>query len=353
MNGSTERRALVTGVTGQDGAYLAHRLLAQGLLVFGTVRGSGAPRPWRLQALGIEQHPRLRLVPADLSDPAACLALLRDARPHEVYNLAAQSSVGASFQQPHATVQATALVVLNLLEAIRQADPGIRFFQASSAEMFGAAASQPLDENTPLLPRSPYAVSKVFAHGMTLTYREAHGLHASCGILFNHESPLRGPEFVTRKITTGAARLAAGATEPLALGNLDVRRDWGYAGEYVDAMVRMVRHERPGSYVLATGHGASVREFASLALDAAGLPHRWHGQGMQECALSADGARTLVRVAPEWFRPADIPVSVGNPAQAARVLGWRAATGLAALCRLMVRADLARQAGLPDSSFSK
>jgi GDPmannose 4,6-dehydratase len=284
----------------------------------------------------------LTLVEHDLTDLAASIGLLQAARPDEVYNLAAQSFVGLSFRQPVSTAEVTAIGALNLLEAVRMIAPAARFYQASSSEMFGNGLGVPQNEDSPLRPRSPYAVSKVFAHLSTINYREAYGLYAVSGILFNHESPLRGEGFVTRKIAMAVARIAAGLQDTLSVGNLDARRDWGYAAEFVDGIHRTLQQDQPQDFVLATGTARSVREFATLAFAAAGITLEWAGSGVDERAHDVATGKLRVQVDPSFYRPADIDCVVGDPSRAARVLGWKATTGLADLCRNMLEADRSR-----------
>jgi GDPmannose 4,6-dehydratase len=334
--------AFVTGITGQDGAYLARLLLGKGYRVTGTYRPTSSLNLWRLVELGIDRHPSLTLVEHDLTDLAASIGLLQAARPDEVYNLAAQSFVGLSFRQPVSTAEVTAIGALNLLEAVRMVVPQARYYQASSSEMFGNSQGVPQNEDSPLRPRSPYAVSKVFAHLSTINYREAYGLYAVSGILFNHESPLRGEGFVTRKITMAVARIAAGLQDTLSVGNLDARRDWGYAPEFVDGIHRTLQQDQPQDFVLATGTAHSVRDFATLAFAAAGITLEWTGTGVDERAHDAATGMLRVQVDPSFYRPADIDCVVGDPSRAARVLGWKASTGLADLCLTMLEAERRR-----------
>ena len=343
------RTVVVTGITGQDGAYLAALLLDKGYRVIGTYRRSSSVNFWRLAALGLLERPGLELVEYDLTDPGAALRLLAEHRPQEVYNLAAQSFVGVSFQQPVTTAQITALGPLHLLEAIRLVDPDIRFYQASTSEMFGRAQAIPQNETTPFHPRSPYGVAKLYAHWITVNYRESYGLFAVSGILFNHESPLRGREFVTRKVTDGLARLRLGRLEVLELGNLDARRDWGYAPEYVEGMWRMLQAERPDDWVLASGRTLSVREFVTLAAQAADFDLLWEGEGPQEVGVDRHSGRVLVRINPQFYRPAEVDLLIGDASKAALELGWQARTPAARLCELMVAADLERVAA--DAAF--
>ncbi|MBK1692007.1 GDP-mannose 4,6-dehydratase [Ectothiorhodospira mobilis] len=342
------RTALITGVTGQDGAYLAQFLLERGYRVHATYRRSSAVNFWRLQALGIQDHPRLHLEPFDLTDMGSAIRLIERTEPDELYNLAAQSFVGVSFDQPVATAQITGVGVLNLLEAVRSVNPRIRFYQASTSEMFGQVQAVPQTEDTPFHPRSPYGVAKLFAHWATVNYRESYDLFATSGILFNHESPLRGQEFVTRKITHGVARIHHGLQSRLELGNLDARRDWGYAPEYVEGMWRMLQTDRPDTYILATGRTESVRDFVTLAFRAAGIELVWEGEGAQEQGIDPATGQVRVAVNPAFYRPAEVDLLIGDPSKARRELDWAPRTDLETLCRLMVRADLervAREAG--------
>ncbi|RYF04449.1 MAG: GDP-mannose 4,6-dehydratase [Oxalobacteraceae bacterium] len=338
----TSKKALVTGITGQDGAYLAELLLAKGYAVTGTFRRSSSVNFWRIEELGIAGHPNLQLTEYDLTDPASSIRLLDSTRPDEVYNLAAQSFVGVSFDQPVATAAITGIGAVNLLEAIRIVHPEARFYQASTSEMFGKVQAVPQAENTPFYPRSPYGVAKLYAHWMTVNYREAHGLFASAGILFNHESPLRGREFVTRKITDAVARIVLNRLDMLELGNLDARRDWGYARDYVDGMWRILQAAAPDTFVLATRRAETVREFVAMAFRAAGIHLEWQGQGDAETGRCAETGKLLVRVSPKFYRPAEVDLLIGDPSKAQRELGWKAGTTLEALCRMMVEADLRR-----------
>ncbi len=336
------KTALITGVSGQDGAYLAQLLLEKGYQVHGAYRRTSSVNFWRMEALGIAGHPNLELVEYDLTDPGCTLRLLQKTEPDEVYNLAAQSFVGVSFEQPVTTAEITGLGALHLLEAIRSVDPTIRFYQASTSEMFGKVQAVPQNENTPFWPRSPYGVAKLFAHWATVNYRESFGIFGVSGILFNHESPLRGREFVTRKITDAAARIKLGKLDTLELGNLDARRDWGHAREYVEGMWRMLQAGEPDTYVLATGRTETVRDFATLAFAAAGIDVQWRGEGAEESGICGRTGKTVVRVNPRFYRPAEVDHLVGDPARARVKLGWQARITLEELCREMVQADLER-----------
>jgi GDPmannose 4,6-dehydratase len=313
------RRALITGVTGQDGSYLAELLLDEGYEVIGVVRRSSTLNFERIAHI----QDRLTLVPADLLDEVSLIAVLRDHRPQEVYNLAAQSFVQTSWSQPVLTGETTALGVTRLLDAIRIVDPEIRFYQASSSEMFGKVHEVPQRETTPFYPRSPYGVAKVYGHWITVNYRESYGLHASSGMLFNHESPRRGLEFVTRKVTHGVARIANGLDDKLALGNLDAQRDWGFAADYVRAMWLMVQQDRPGDFVVATGETHAVRELCQLAFATAGLDWEQH-----------------VVVDERFLRPAEVDLLVGDATKAHEVLGWRREVDFPRLVEMMVESDL-------------
>jgi GDPmannose 4,6-dehydratase len=336
------KKAVVTGITGQDGAYLAQLLLERGYTVYGTYRRSSSVVFWRLQELGLQQHERLELVEYDLTDLGAAIALLQRVQPDEIYNLAAQSFVGVSFEQPSTTAQITGLGALNLLEAIRLVNPRIRFYQASTSEMFGKVQAVPQREDTPFYPRSPYGVAKLYAHWMTVNYRESYGIFGASGILFNHESPLRGLEFVTRKITDGVARIARGHPDPLQLGNLDAKRDWGYAREYVEGMWAMLQAREPDTFVLATGRTETVRDFVRMAFKAAGIQVEFRGKDEAEEAVDVATGRTVMRVNPKFYRPAEVDLLVGDASRAAAVLDWRPRTSLEQLCQMMVEADLRR-----------
>ena len=326
------RKALITGVTGQDGAYLSALLLGKGYHVIGMIRRSASSDVIgeRLRWLGVLD--RIELVDGNMTDLSSMLRLVAEHRPDEIYNLAAQSFVATSWQQPLLTGQVTGIGAVNLLEAVRMAHPAARFYQASSSEMFGKIQAERQSETTPFYPRSPYAAAKLYAHWMTVNYRESHGLHASSGILFNHESPLRGIEFVTRRITDAVARIKLGLTDELTLGNLDAMRDWGHARDYVRAMWLMLQQDQPGDYVVATGRTASVREFCDLAFAHAGLRAADH-----------------VRVDPARLRPAEVEVLLGDAGKAARTFGWRAMISLEELAAEMVDADLRRHVALAGS----
>jgi GDPmannose 4,6-dehydratase len=337
-----KKTAVITGVTGQDGAYLAALLLDKGYQVYGTYRRTSSVNFWRLEDLGIASHERLQLVEYDLTDLGTTISLLNRAEPDEIYNLAAQSFVGVSFEQPTTTAQITGLGVLNMLEAIRLIDPKIRFYQASTSEMFGKVQAVPQREDTPFYPRSPYGVAKLFAHWMTVNYRESYDIFACSGILFNHESPLRGREFVTRKITDAVARIKLGKLDVLELGNLDAKRDWGYAKEYVEGMWRMLQAPEADIFVLATGRTETVRDFVTMAFAGAGMPIEFRGSGADETAVDTATGRTVLRVNPRFMRPAEVDLLIGDPSHARDKLGWVPRTTLEELCAMMVAADLRR-----------
>jgi GDPmannose 4,6-dehydratase len=317
------KSALITGITGQDGAYLAQFLLGKGYDVHGLLARRGSDTLWRLRELGVVD--RLKLIDGDLTDQGSLVRALEKSRAVEFYNLGAQSFVATSWTQPTLTANVCGMGALHCLEAIRLVNPKIRFYQASSSEMFGLIQAEQQDERTPFYPRSPYGVAKLFAHWSTINHRESHGLHASCGILFNHESPLRGLEFVTRKITDAVARIKLGKQKKLALGNLDARRDWGYAGDYVEAMWLMLQQEKGEEFVIATGATTTVREFCRLGFEYVGLDYEQY-----------------VEVDPRFFRPAEVDVLLGNPAKALAKLGWKPRTELKALVSMMVDADVKR-----------
>ncbi len=336
------KTAIVTGITGQDGAYLAKQLLEEGTRVVGTFRRTSSVNFWRLEELGVRHHASLELVEHDLTDVGSSIALVDRHRPSEIYNLAAQSFVGTSFDQPHTTGEITGLGALNLLDAIRLIDRSIRFYQASTSEMFGKVQAIPQSETTSFYPRSPYGVAKLYAHWMTVNYREAYDMFGCSGILFNHESPLRGREFVTRKITDAAARIKLGKLDMLELGNLDAKRDWGFARDYVDGMIRMLRADTPDTYVLATGRTETVRDFVRLAFAAVDITLDFGGEAENEVGRDAATGRELVRVNPRFYRPAEVELLIGDAAKARAELGWEASTTLEELCRMMVDADLRR-----------
>lgn len=339
------RTALITGITGQDGAYLARLLLGKGYTVHGIKRRSSSFNTARIESIYQDPHeedPRLILHYGDLTDATNLIRVLQEAQPDEIYNLAAQSHVQVSFETPEYTANADALGPLRLLEGIRilGLEKRTRFLQASTSEMFGEVRETPQTETTPFHPRSPYGVAKVYGYWITRNYREAYGLHASNAIAFNHESPLRGETFVTRKITRAAAAIKLGMQGRLFLGNLDARRDWGFAGDYVEGMWRALQQETPDDYVLATGEATSVRQFAAWAFEDAGLPIRFEGTGVHERGICEATGAVLVEVDPRYFRPAEVDLLLGSAAKARARLGWQHAVGVRDLVRDMVRADL-------------
>lgn len=338
------KKALVTGITGQDGAYLAELLLAKNYKVIGAFRRTSSANFWRIEELGIQGHPNLELVEFDLTDQSGAIRLIERYQPDEIYNLAAQSFVGASFDQPLTTAKITGLGAVHILEAIRVVNPKIRFYQASTSEMFGLVQETPQRESTPFYPRSPYGVAKLYAHWMTVNYRESYGMFASSGILFNHESPLRGKEFVTRKISDGVARISQGEVDYLELGNLDARRDWGFAKEYVDGMYRMLQVDEPGTFVLATNRTETVRDFVELSFRCVGIQLDWSGTAENEYAINVATGKTVVKINPKFYRPAEVDLLIGNPERAKEKLGWVASTSLEQLCQSMVEADMRRVA---------
>ncbi len=340
------KTAIITGVTGQDGAYLAALLLGKDYKVFGTYRRTSSVNFWRIEELGVNRHPNLHLVEYDLTDLGASIRLLQTTKATEVYNLAAQSFVGLSFDEPITTAEITGIGPVNLLEAIRIVNPAIRFYQASSSEMFGKVQAIPQVESTPFYPRSPYGVAKLYAHWMTINYRESYNIFACSGILFNHESPLRGREFVTRKITDSMAKISLGLLDVLELGNMNAKRDWGFAKDYVEGMWRILQADKPDTYVLATHRTETVRDFVTLAARAAGFDPGWEGDAENEIAVDRRSGKTLVKVNPNFYRPAEVELLIGNPEKANRELGWKTRTTLEQLCQMMVEADLRRnQAG--------
>ncbi len=336
------KKAIVTGITGQDGAYLSQLLLEKGYTVYGTYRRTSSVNLWRIVELGIQNHPHLKLVEYDLTDLGTSIALVQKAEPDEIYNLAAQSFVGVSFDQPSTTAQITGVGALHLLEAIRLIDRKIRFYQASTSEMFGKVQAIPQIESTPFYPRSPYGVAKLYAHWMTVNYRESYDIFGTSGILFNHESPLRGREFVTRKITDAVARIKLGQLDVLELGNIDARRDWGFAKEYVEGMWRMLQAPTADTFVLATNRTESVRDFVRMAFKAAGIDVAFQGKAEVETAVDLATGKTVMRVNPEFYRPAEVELLIGNPAKAKSQLGWEPKTTLEQLCQMMIEADMRR-----------
>ncbi|KAF1014434.1 MAG: GDP-mannose 4,6-dehydratase [Burkholderia sp.] len=338
--------AVITGMTGQDGAYLAELLLGKGYVVYGTYRRTSSVNFWRIEELGIDKHPNLHRVEYDLTDLSASIRLLSSTKATEVYNLGAQSFVGVSFDHPVTTAEITGIGPLNLLEAIRIVNPAIRFYQASTSEMFGKVQAIPQIESTPFYPRSPYGVAKLYAHWITVNYRESYGIFGSSGILFNHESPLRGREFVTRKITDTMAKISLGKQDVLELGNLDAKRDWGFAKEYVEGMWRILQAEKPDTYVLATHRTETVRSFVSMAARAAGFDLAWEGRDAGETGIDTKSNKVIVKINKKFYRPSEVEMLIGNPEKAFQELGWEPKTALESLCEMMLEADIRRnQAG--------
>ncbi len=336
------KNIIVTGITGQDGAYLAELLLSKGHTVFGTYRRTSSVNFWRIEELGIKNHPNLNLVEYDLTDMTASIRLLENTEANEIYNLAAQSFVGVSFDQPLATAAITGLGPVHLLEAVRIVNPQCRFYQASTSEMFGEVQEIPQKESTPFYPRSPYGVAKLYAHWMTINYRESYDIFATSGILFNHESPLRGKEFVTRKITDSIAKIKLGQQDILELGNMNAKRDWGYAKDYVEGMYLMLQAEHPDTYVLATNRTETVRDFVTMSCQAVDITIEWQGKNEQEIGVDTATGKTIVQVNPQFYRPAEVELLIGDPSKAKQKLGWEATTTLEELCKMMVEADLRR-----------
>ena len=341
-NDAARRVALVTGVTGQDGAYLAELLLKKNYKVIGGYRRASTLNLWRLKELGITEDSNFSLVDLDITDASSVIRVLESYQPNEVYNLAAQSFVGSSFANPIATANISGLGALNMLEGIRIVDSNIRFYQASTSEMFGLVQEVPQRETTPFYPRSPYGSAKLFAHWSVINYRESYNLHASSGILFNHESPLRGLEFVTRKISDAVVKISRGDLRCLELGNLNAQRDWGYAGDYVEGMWRMVQAESPDTYVLATGRKESIRYFATLAFRHVGIEVEFSGVGVNEVGINTENGETVLRINEKFYRPTEVDLLIGDASLARDVLGWRPEVSLESLCEMMVTADLKR-----------
>ena len=340
------KTALITGITGQDGAYLAELLLSKGYTVHGVKRRSSMFNTGRIDHLYKDQHEKgvkLFLHHGDLTDSTNLIRIIQETKPDEIYNLAAQSHVKVSFETPEYTANADALGTLRILEAIRilQLEKKTRFYQASTSEMYGEVQEIPQKETTPFYPRSPYAVAKLYGYWITVNYREAYGLHASNGILFNHEGPTRGETFVTRKITRAVAAISRGSQQALYLGNLDAKRDWGHARDYVDGMWRILQQPEPDDYVLATGEHHSVREFVELAFGQVGIRIAWSGTGVEETGSDASSGRILVKVDPRYFRPTEVELLLGDPSKARAKLGWRHKISFKELVAEMVAADIA------------
>ncbi|NLH38668.1 MAG: GDP-mannose 4,6-dehydratase [Elusimicrobia bacterium] len=334
------KKALITGIRGQDGAYLARFLIDKGYKVYGADRRSGDSSLWRMKELGIED--RVEHIYMDLLEYINIIDVIKNIKPDEVYNLAAQSFVQASFDQPLLTADIDAVGVLRILEAIRYFSPKTKFYQASTSEMFGKVQSIPQNEKTPFYPRSPYAVSKLFAHWMVVNYRESYNIFGCCGILFNHESPLRGLEFITRKTTDNIARIKYGLKEKLVVGNLDSKRDWGYAKEYVEGMWLMLQQKNPDDYVLATGETHTIRELIEYAFNYIGIKIAWKGKGLDEKGIDKKSGKVLVEVSKKYYRPAEVDLLLGDPSKAKKNLGWKPETKFKKLIEIMMEADLKR-----------
>lgn len=343
------KTAIITGITGQDGAYLAKLLLSKNYKVYGTYRRTASVNFWRIKDLGIENDPNLSLIEYDLTDATSAIRMVSEIKPDEIYNLAAQSFVGVSFDQPLATAHITGLGALHLLEAIRIVDTGIKFYQASTSEMFGEVQEIPQKETTPFYPRSPYGVAKLYAHWITINYRESYGIFASSGILFNHESPLRGLEFVTRKITDAVAKIKLNKLDVLELGNMDAKRDWGYAEEYVEGMYLMLQSDKPDTYVLSTNRTETVRDFVRLAFKAVDIELEFRGCGENEVAVDVSTGKEVVKVNPKFYRPAEVELLIGDATKAQSELNWVPNVSLEELCAMMVKEDLRRNE--IDASF--
>lgn len=338
----TLKKAIVTGITGQDGAYLVELLLNKGYEVYGTYRRTSSVNFWRLEELGVQNDENLHLIEYDLTDQANTIRMVMDIMPDEIYNLAAQSFVGVSFEQPLATAHITGLGCVHLLEAIRIVNPKIRFYQASTSEMFGEVQEIPQKESTPFYPRSPYGVAKLYAHWMVINYRESYNIFGCSGILFNHESPLRGKEFVTRKITDSVAKIKLGLLECMELGNMDAKRDWGFAKDYVEGMYLMLQADKPDTYLLATNRTETVRDFVTMAFKGAGIEVEFKGSEEDEVAVDKSTGKTVVKVNPKFYRPAEVELLIGDPKKAKDELGWEAKSTLEELCSMMVKEDLRR-----------
>ena len=344
--------ALVTGATGQDGAYLSRYLVDLGYKVFGAYRRAASTNLWRLGELKLLDEANFSLIELDITDPVSCINAIKVAKPSEIYNLAAQSFVGASFKEPLHTSYASGIAVLNLLEAIRLSDKSIKFYQAGTSEMFGKVQAIPQNESTPFYPRSPYGVAKLYGHFMSINYRESYDIFAACGILFNHESPLRGLEFVTRKITNSAAKIALGKLDCLELGNLEAKRDWGFAKDYVEGMHAMLQAPKADTFVLASEITTTVRDFVKMSFEALDIALVFEGEGVNEVARDKKTGKVVVKVNPEFFRPAEVDLLIGDASKAKEQLNWSAKTNLNELCAMMVKADLERaKNGLEFYSF--
>ena len=357
MVDQTQKRALITGVTGQDGAYLSRLLLEKGYVVHGIKRRSSSFNTGRIEDIYQDPHQpdqRFHLHYGDMTDATNLIRIVQDTQPHEIYNLAAQSHVQVSFETPEYTANADGLGTLRLLEAIRilGLTQKTRFYQASTSELYGLVQEVPQSETTPFYPRSPYGVAKLYSYWITVNYREAYGLHASNGILFNHESPVRGETFVTRKITRAAAAIKLGRQQRLYLGNLDAKRDWGHARDYVHGMWLMLQQDEPDDYVLATGECTTVRSFVEWAFEEVGIELEWRGEGVDEEGICRATGNCLISVDPRYFRPTEVDLLIGDPSKAKRQLGWEHQVPVRELVKEMVREDLAKMADAPNTLIS-
>ena len=331
------KTALITGISGQDGAYLSKLLLNKGYKVIGGERRSASGTLWRLRKLNIEKD--IEITDFELSEFTNIYRTIDKYNPDEIYNLAAQSFVAASFEMPIMTSDVTGVGVSRLLESIRQINPNIKFYQASSSEMFGKVAESPQKETTPFYPRSPYGVAKLFGHWMTVNYREAYNMFACSGILFNHESPLRGEQFVTKKITMGLSKIKLGLQDYLELGNLDSKRDWGYAEDYVEAMFLMLQYKKPGDYVISTGKTYSVRDFINIACNKLNIDIEWEGKGINEIAINKKNGKKIIKINPKFYRPTEVDLLLGNSDKAKRILKWKPKTDFESLVDKMIEYD--------------
>ena len=334
------KTAFITGVSGQDGAYLSKLLLEKGYKVIGGERRSASGTLWRLKDLNIEDD--IEITDFELSEFTNIYRAIDKYNPDEIYNLAAQSFVAASFEMPVMTSDITGVGVSRMLEVIRQINPSIKFYQASSSEMFGKVAESPQNEQTPFYPRSPYGIAKLFGHWMTINYREAYDIFACSGILFNHESPLRGEQFVTRKITIGLSKIKLGLQDCLELGNLDSKRDWGYAEDYVEAMFLMLQHDKPDSYVISTGETYSVKDFINAACDELKMDISWEGQGLDEVAIDQKSGQTIIKINPKYYRPTEVDILLGDSTKAKKTLNWKPKTDFKKLVSKMIEYDYSK-----------
>ena len=332
------KKALITGITGQDGAYLAQHLLKEGYEVYGAARRNSNYNTERLEILGVDKDVKIKEF--ELLEETNIRNVIEAVKPDEVYNLGAQSFVGASFDTPLYTAEVTGLGTLRVLEAIRSISPETKFYQASSSEMFGKVMETPQNEETPFYPRSPYGVAKVYSHFITMNYRESYNIFGCCGILFNHESPLRGNEFVTKKISKAIARIKKGKQDQLVLGNLDAKRDWGFAGDYVEAMHLMLQSEKPDDYVVSTGETHSVREFVEVTLNHAGIDFEWSGEGVDTVAIAKDSGKKIVVCSKDFYRPAEVDLLLGDCSKATKELGWKPKTKFESLAEMMIKYEL-------------